>query len=121
MRKILAIAAFAVLVPMAGAKAQLLDAQRAELVGACLANVAGTEEEALFANLMTALMQQNEDNARTFRTALIARARELGIQSCNQPEDWFTFGWAGGALGYFIEGTLVRMLQEGVTWLRALP
>lgn len=118
MRRALAIAAIAVLVPFAAA-AQI-DQQRAELVGNCLITMAEVEEDVLFRNLFVAMIDEDVGTADTFRTAIVARARVVGIERCNQPETWFEEPWAGAALGYYLQNMLVSRFSEALQWIQAL-
>jgi len=118
MKRILAIAAIAILVPFAAA-AQI-DEQRAELVGNCLITMADVEEDVLFYNLFIAMLDQDVANANTFRTAIVARARVVGIERCNQPETWFEEPWAGATLGYYLQNMLVSRFSEALEWMQAL-
>lgn len=118
MKRLLTIAAIAVLVPFAAA-AQI-DEQRAELVGNCLITMADVEEDVLFHNLFVAMLDQDVANADTFRTAIVARARVVGIERCNQAETWFEEPWAGATLGYYLQNMLVSRFSEALQWIQAL-
>lgn len=120
MYRLLAIAVIAILLP-AAANAQVVDQQRAELVGNCLVAMVDVEEEALFNNLVGAVVAEDAANATTFRTAIVARARDIGIERCNQPEDWFELPWAGSALGLYLRTMLVNRFTAALDWFQALP
>lgn len=118
MKRLFAIAVMASLVPFAAA-AQI-DEQRAELVGNCLITMADVEEDVLFYNLLIAMVDQDVGNANTFRTAIVARARVVGIERCNQPDTWFEEPWAGATLGYYIQNMLVSRFSASLQWLQEL-
>ena len=118
MKRLFAVAVMASLVPFAAA-AQI-DEQRAELVGTCLITMADVEEDVLFYNLRIAMIDLNVANAQTFRSAIVARARVVGIERCNQTEAWFEEPWAGATLGYYLQNMLVSRFSESMQWFQAL-
>ena len=118
MKRFLAAALVASLFPFAAA-AQI-DEQRAELVGNCLVTMAGVEEQVLAHSLLLAMVNEDVGNATTFRAAIVARAREVGIERCNQAENWFEEPWAGATLGYFIQNMLVTEFSQSLQWLQQL-
>ena len=97
MKRLLAALAFATLIPIAAQAQDDADLQRADLVATCLVNVAGTEEDALFHNLLLAVINEDAASAQTFVSAIVARTRDVAIASCNQDETWFVATWAGTA------------------------
>jgi hypothetical protein len=117
MKRFLAAMAFAALIPFGAAAQNDADLQRADLVATCLVNAAGVEEEALFHNLLLAIVNRDEATARTFVTAVESRTREIAIAQCNQPDTWQNEVWAGAAIGSFLQRMLAAEFNDGFTWL----
>jgi hypothetical protein len=120
MKRFLAALALATLLPLAAKAQDDADLQRADLVATCLVNVAGAEENALFHNLLLAVVNEDAAGAQTFISAIVARTRDVAIASCNQEETWFVATWAGTALGSYIQRMLAAQFSEGLAWLQAL-
>lgn len=118
MKRFLAAALVATLFPIA-ASAQI-DEQRAELVGNCLITMAGVEEDVLFNGLLVAIVNEDVDNTMTYRSAIVARARDVGISECNQAENWFEEPWAGATLGFYLQNMLVTQFSQSIQWLQTL-
>jgi hypothetical protein len=121
MKRFLAAAVLATLLPVS-AMAQLSDAQaqQAELVGQCLVNTAGVEENALLHQLLLSLLDNDAETARSYLPAIAAQARDAAVSRCNQTEDWFNQPWAGAALGNYIQGELISIFTQALDLLQGL-
>jgi len=120
MKRILAVLALLVLIPVGASAQDNADMQQADLVATCLVDAAGPEESALFHNLLLAVVNQDAANAQTFVSAIVSRTRDVAVAQCNQEETWFVATWAGTALGTYIQRMLALEFTDGLAWLQTL-
>ena len=107
------------MLPLA-ARAQDADAERPAALEACLVEVSGLEEAALFRNLLAGMIVQDADVARQFLTPIVLRTRDIGIERCGQPENFTEMPWASNVLGNYIQTMLIGIFSESMLWLQGL-
>lgn len=118
MKKILAIAAFAIVVPFAAANAQ--DEERAVALEQCLLDSSGPEESALFKNLLKAMIDEEIDQTRTFLLAIMGRMEEVAINECGAPDDITQQAWARDIPGNYIQAMVERIFATALDGLGEL-
>lgn len=102
MKKLLAAASFAVLLPFA-AEAQESDAERAAALEQCLLDASGPEQEAMIRNLLIALLEEDIEQIEALVVAFYNELGALAIAECDAPDDIATQQWAADVPGNYME------------------
>ncbi len=110
MKKLIAAAAFAVALPFAAANAQ--DGEAAAELEQCLLENSGAPEEALFRNLLRAMIEEDVDETRSFLFSILGRMEELAINQCGAPEDITEQAWAAEVPGAYINTMVVELFSD---------